>query len=640
MMFNIMKNENTIPSFLKVANITTVPKSGSRLNPENERGIFRVSVVRSILMRMIYNNNYPDIDRNMSDCQMGARKQKGCKSNIWIINGIIHEVLKSKKMSPIQLQIYDYKQMFDSMDLKEAINDLFDVGVRDDTLGLIYGANKEIEMAVKTPNGLTDRQTIEDTVLQGDTWGSIMASVQVDAICKDVEKAGLGYKYKDKLEISTLALVDDIIGVTEAGYKAAQMNAVLNVKTAEKYLQFGISKCKSMYVGKNKKEVLDTDLFVDKWKVEFSVDEDTGEEKMNETFEGLAQIGKTMEQKYLGFVISAEGNNMANIKAIKNKSIGTIQKLMTKLNSLNLMKYYFECSIIFLNVMLRPSILYACETYYNLSEYQIRQLERIEEDYLRKVFKTLRSCPIVQLYLEAGHIPARFEIKRLRLLYLKNILQQDPSSMIFKFFELQVTNPTRGDWASACFNDLKDLRINESLEEIKQMSKMKFNKMVKERINENALNYLTQKQQRKGKEIIYKRIELADYLQPYNKLSIEEKRKIFELRNKMTQIPNNFLNKGQKVKCICGEDEEMSHVYKCTILNSNKILKIEYEEIYKNNPLKQIEVLRIFERNLEKRQSLQNTKTEIRKENITAEKRKPPCDLSLDPLNFKRFSFG
>ena len=61
-------------------------------------------------------------------------------------------------------------------------------------------------------------------MLQGDTWGSIMASLQVDAICKDVEKAGLGYKYKDKLEISTLALVDDIIGVTEAGYKARSGN--------------------------------------------------------------------------------------------------------------------------------------------------------------------------------------------------------------------------------------------------------------------------------------------------------------------------------------------------------------------------------------------------------------------------------
>ena len=99
--------------------------------------------------------------------------------------------------------------------------------------------------------------------------------------------------------------------------------------------------------------------------------------------------------------------------------------------------------------MLRPSILYACETYYNLTEAQTRQLERIEENFLRKVFKTLKSCPIVQLYLEAGHIPARFEIKRMRLLFLKNIMQQKPSSMILEFFRLQVSNPTRGDWATA-----------------------------------------------------------------------------------------------------------------------------------------------------------------------------------------------
>ena len=141
MMFNKMKLESFIPSFFNVANITTVPKSGSRLDPVNERGIFRVSVVRSILMRMIYNDYYSVIDSNMSDCQMGARKNKGCKTNIWIINGIIHEVLKSKNKTPIQLQIYDYKQMFDSMDLTEAISDMFDVGLRNDNLNLIYKAN-------------------------------------------------------------------------------------------------------------------------------------------------------------------------------------------------------------------------------------------------------------------------------------------------------------------------------------------------------------------------------------------------------------------------------------------------------------------------------------------------------------------
>ena len=140
------------------------------------------------------------------------------------------------------LQIYDYKQMFDSINLQEAISDIYNVGLNDDSLALIYDANKEIQMSVKTPSGLTKRQTIKNIVLQGDTFGSILASVQVDSIGKDVVNAGLGYQYKDSLDISMLGLVDDIIGVTEAGYKAVQMNEIINLKSAEKGLQIGALK--------------------------------------------------------------------------------------------------------------------------------------------------------------------------------------------------------------------------------------------------------------------------------------------------------------------------------------------------------------------------------------------------------------
>ena len=55
---------------------------------------------------------YPTIDRSMSDCQMGGRKAKGCSNNnTFLINGIIHEVMKSKKMKPILFQFYDYAQI-------------------------------------------------------------------------------------------------------------------------------------------------------------------------------------------------------------------------------------------------------------------------------------------------------------------------------------------------------------------------------------------------------------------------------------------------------------------------------------------------------------------------------------------------
>ena len=135
---------------MNFSNITTVPKKGSRLLLTNERGIFRVSVIRSILMRLIYNSKYPDIDENISDCQMGARKGKNCKNNIFIVNGIIHDVLKSTKNKPVLLQIYDYAQMFDSINLQKAISDVFDTGFKDDNLGLFYKANKEVNMAVIT----------------------------------------------------------------------------------------------------------------------------------------------------------------------------------------------------------------------------------------------------------------------------------------------------------------------------------------------------------------------------------------------------------------------------------------------------------------------------------------------------------
>ena len=83
--------------------------------------------------------------------------------------------------------------------------------------------------------------------------------------------------------------------------------------------------------------------------------------------------------------------------------------------------------------MLRASILYACETYYNLKEIETRQLERIEESYMRKLVETSKGCPINQLYLELGHIPARFDIMKQRLFFLKYILNQDTETMIYSF---------------------------------------------------------------------------------------------------------------------------------------------------------------------------------------------------------------
>ena len=203
-------------------------------------------------------------------------------------------------MNPICLQIYDYSQMFDAIDLKQAISDLFDAGVVDDTLKLLYEANKEINMAVKTPSGLTDRQVITNSVLQGDTWGSMMASVQVDSIGQECIAGGHYYLYKGKLPVGFLGMVDDIVGISEAGKDAQNMNSFINLKTAEKSLRFGVEKCRSMLVESNTEvENENNKLFVDQWSEIYVENSTTGEAELKEHYVGQKEIESTTSQKYL-----------------------------------------------------------------------------------------------------------------------------------------------------------------------------------------------------------------------------------------------------------------------------------------------------------------------------------------------------
>ena len=182
------------------------------------------------------------------------------------------------------IQIFDYAQMFDSMSLEEAVNDLYDVGVQDDTLPLLYEANQNIEMSAKTQqSGLTETQPITSVVLQGDTWGPALASNQVDTIEKECQEEGkYQFLYKDSVPVGILGMVDDLVGISEAGYKAQELNAYVNTKTAEKKLQFGPDKCKVILVGKTQENFHKNKLYVDYWDIKY--DE---EEKIIDQFAGI-----------------------------------------------------------------------------------------------------------------------------------------------------------------------------------------------------------------------------------------------------------------------------------------------------------------------------------------------------------------
>ena len=104
-----MKQQGEIPSFMKRAIISPIPKKGSQFKLNNEKGIFNVNSVRGLLMNLIYNSKYSMIEENMSKSNIGSRKNRSSIDYIFVINSIIHEQLLSTKNKPIQIQICDFQ---------------------------------------------------------------------------------------------------------------------------------------------------------------------------------------------------------------------------------------------------------------------------------------------------------------------------------------------------------------------------------------------------------------------------------------------------------------------------------------------------------------------------------------------------
>ena len=52
------------------------------------------------------------------------------------------------------IQVFDIVKCFDKMWLKEVLNDLYDVNMKNDQLSLLYELNKKSRVAVKTSSGI------------------------------------------------------------------------------------------------------------------------------------------------------------------------------------------------------------------------------------------------------------------------------------------------------------------------------------------------------------------------------------------------------------------------------------------------------------------------------------------------------
>ena len=171
---------------------------------------------------------YETIDGNLTDCNVGSRKKRNVRDNLFVLNAILTST-KLKNMEAHDICIYDINKCFDTMWVFKSLNDIYELCFKDNKLPLIFQKNSNARIAIKTSSGITSRMNIDNTIIQGTVRAGLLCTGTMDKLGKLVySEEQLSYKYLNKVHVPPSLMVDDVLTVSKCGQNSIKLNSTVN----------------------------------------------------------------------------------------------------------------------------------------------------------------------------------------------------------------------------------------------------------------------------------------------------------------------------------------------------------------------------------------------------------------------------
>ena len=101
------------------------------------------------------------------------------RDNIFVLNAINNSVVNGKEDS-VDIQVFDVEKCFDALWVEECINDIYEAGLKNDKLSLLFLENQNANISIKTHGGKSKRFSIKNIIMQGTVWGSLLCTTSMD----------------------------------------------------------------------------------------------------------------------------------------------------------------------------------------------------------------------------------------------------------------------------------------------------------------------------------------------------------------------------------------------------------------------------------------------------------------------------
>ena len=278
---------------------------------------------------------------------------------------------------------------------------------------------------------------------------------------------------------------------------------------------------------------------------------------------------------------------------------------MSILNSVTLGMFYIQTALTLRDAMLLNSILVSSESWPSITVKQLKALEDVDISLFRKIFNSQMNSNKVLFFIETAKQPLRFSLSKRRLMFLHHLLTRDSNELIKKIYEVQKIKKTKGDWYLITNMEREKYSIHFTDNEISQMSKLKFKKIVNEAVNKVAFEYLIQiaKSQSKCKDILDNLKSGNLYMQKYLKTELlikEEQQMLYSLRTNSYPVKANFRSQFSDMTCRTCSDtstyENIQHLLQCDSLTDKlDVTKVKINDIF-GSLADQVRFIKVFKK--------------------------------------------
>ena len=491
--------------------------------------------------------------KHCSKFQIGGIPGHRPQEHLFTIKSIIG--LYSYLNMPLLLQLWDISKYFDKEVLRDAMDTLYEAGIRGKLYRLWFMLNNNAEIKVKTSFGLSEKADTGENVAQGSIGGAIVSSLNLSKTIGKYFAATEEASYLS-LKLAPMMYQDDSARFATSIEEAQKGNILMSKAMKLKQLDLNVDKSGTIIFG-NKKQV-------DNLK-------NTIETHKSLTIDGLEVKVKT-EDKYLGDYLHS-GGLAKSVQSTVNKRFGVCLNEILELKSvIEDFRMYslggIKVGIEIFNLAILPKLTYNADTWTEMNSSAIKRLENLQNILLRCLLSVPTSTPAAALNWDFGFISVEYRVSLKKIMFIYYLVNLDREALASEIFQIQREHNLPG-----LVKEGKELLqyfclpniIDESCPFTKQQWKQKAKKAVYSKFEENLKVKISGYSKLKDGPMMSERFEEKSYL---SEMSMQNARTNFRIRSKMIDVKMNQrsdkANAKKLWKCSeCGNVDSQSHIVWC-----------------------------------------------------------------------------